>query len=116
MELEEESYNAGVTLDLFRANEKINARKKRRLAEEVHRVLASDAEGAPGVPAGAAAGVQPHSEAVRGVIQALFDRNRLVLYERNVAARGSRCPGPMKAGKSTWRELWCSCLPSARST
>ena len=84
MELEGESYNAGVTLDLFRANEKINARKKRRLAEEVHRVLVDDAEGAPGVPAGAAVGVQQRSDAVRGVIQTLFVRNRLVLYERNV--------------------------------
>ena len=42
MELEGESYNAGVTLDLFRANERINARKKRRLGEEVHRVLGAE--------------------------------------------------------------------------
>jgi hypothetical protein len=41
MELEGDTYNACVTLDLFRANEKINARKKRRLAEEAHRVLAA---------------------------------------------------------------------------
>jgi hypothetical protein len=76
MELEGESYNAGVTLDLFRANEKINARKKRRLAEEVHRVLAAEASRVEGT------GQQP--AAVRGVIQALFACNRLVLYERDV--------------------------------
>ena len=76
MELEGDSYNAGVTLDLFRANEKINARKKRRLAEEVHRVLAAEASTGEGT-------VQ-QSAAVRGVIQALFACNRLVLYERDV--------------------------------
>jgi hypothetical protein len=73
MELEGELYNAGVTLDLFRANEKISAGKKRRLAEEVHRQLAGWA------------GSGPPSAWARGVVQDLFACNRLVLYQRDFA-------------------------------
>jgi hypothetical protein len=79
MELEGELYNAGVSLDLFRANEKINAGKKRRLAEEVHRLLS--AGGSPPDPAGAAL----PSAWARSVVQNLFAGGRLVLYEREVA-------------------------------
>jgi hypothetical protein len=82
MELEGESYNAGITLDLFRANERINARKKRRLAEEVHRVLAA---------AGGGDETPERSAAARSVIQALFAGNRLVLYERDVIAEEVKC-------------------------
>jgi len=90
MELEGESYNAGVTLDLFRANEKINARKKRRLGEEVHRVLGEAGERPLQAPAeaGPASGVEPHTALVRSVIQTLFAGNRLVLYERGVHLEG----------------------------
>jgi hypothetical protein len=78
MELEGELYNAGVTLDLFRANEKISAGKKRRLAEEVHRRLAGRAPAA-----GADSG--PPAAWARGVVQELFACNRLVLYQRDFA-------------------------------
>jgi phosphotransferase system HPr-like phosphotransfer protein len=86
MELEGESYNAAVTLDLFRANEKINARKKHRIAEEAHEVLA--VPGAGLLPAAALDGVEVMAALVRGVIQTLFAGNRLVLYERDVTLEG----------------------------
>jgi hypothetical protein len=79
MELEGELYNAGVTLDLFRANEKISAGKKRRLAEEVHRQWAGQTALA------AEAGSGPPAAWARGVVQDLFACNRLVLYQRDFA-------------------------------
>jgi hypothetical protein len=87
MELEGEKYDAGVTLDLFRANEKINARKKRRLAEEAHRVLASAGAASLSAPVCRGGGEELAQciVSVRGVIQALFASNRLVLYEREVS-------------------------------
>jgi hypothetical protein len=90
MELDGESYNACVTLELFRANEKINASKKRRLAEEVHRMLTASGGCQSLAPTGAVApnGIEPHTSLVRGVVQALFARNRLVLYERDVILGG----------------------------
>jgi hypothetical protein len=69
MELEGEIYNAGISLDLFRANEMLNARKRRRLADEAGRLIidARDPQGA-----------------VRQAAQALFEQNKLVLYERSL--------------------------------
>ncbi|MBN1837563.1 MAG: hypothetical protein JW820_17030 [Spirochaetales bacterium] len=75
MALEDETYNAGVTLDLFRANEKLNARKRRRIAEEVRRLMAADSEAARADTDGLKA-------RVRRVVQTLFQENKLVLYER----------------------------------
>jgi hypothetical protein len=85
MELEGELYNAGVSLDLFRANEKINAGKKRRLAEEVHRLLSTG--DCPPQPPGPAAGPAPAacSSWTRSLLQSLFAGGRLMLYEREVA-------------------------------
>jgi hypothetical protein len=93
MELEGESYNAGITLDLFRANEKINARKKRRLGEEVHKLLTAAGDGASRTPPEVSADAEPaqRSAAVRSVIQALFAGNRLVLYEREVILEEVKC-------------------------
>jgi hypothetical protein len=90
MELEGECYNACVTLELFRANEKINASKKRRLAEEVHRLLTAAGGCRSFARAGEAAanGIVPHASLVRGVVQALFTRDRLVLYERELVLDG----------------------------
>jgi hypothetical protein len=69
MELEEEIYNAGISLELFRANEKLNARKRRRLAEEAHRL--SHEEHDP-------------QAAMSRAVQILFEQNKLVLYDRNL--------------------------------
>lgn len=78
MQLEQESYNAGFTLDLFRANEKINAVKRRLLATEVQRALSEEA---PRPDADA-------QEMVRGVAQRLFSQGKLVLYDRNLGLEG----------------------------
>jgi hypothetical protein len=72
MKLEKETYNAGFTLDLFRANEKITAVKRRLLAKEAY---SCDVGGGPGW--------DPQT-AVRNVAHELFTRNKLVLYERNL--------------------------------
>ena len=87
MHLNGETYNAGVTLDLFRANEKINAGKKRWLGAEVYALglhcqpgTASSSQGENGQ--------QQREELMRrlahSAIQALFSQNKLVLYERNL--------------------------------
>jgi hypothetical protein len=69
MELEEETYDAGISLELFRANEKLSAHKRRRLADEVHRLTLEERD-----PPGA----------VRRAVQNLFEQNKLVLYDRNL--------------------------------
>jgi hypothetical protein len=78
MQLEQESYNAGFTLDLFRANEKINAVKRRLLGAEVQAAFAEE----PGP-----ADVEPEA-AVRTVAQRLFSQRKLVLYDRNLTLEG----------------------------
>jgi hypothetical protein len=80
MELEGEQYNAGITLDLFRANEKLNARKRRQLAEEVD---------ALGLGGGWPPEEQP-TELVRKAVQVLFSQNRLVIYDRNLPLSEAR--------------------------
>jgi hypothetical protein len=109
MKLESEAYNAGFTLDLFRANEKITAVKRRLLAREVYACLPGGTAGRPAgahpgptaghTPGGptrahaddpaavsAMAATQPDPAAlVRDVAHELFTRNKLVLYERNLA-------------------------------
>ena len=107
MELEGESYDAGVSLDLFRANEKINARKKRRLAEEAHRVLAAGDAASLCAPAQAGVDGAPAQcfVSVRGVIQSLFANNRLVLYEREVSLEEIRPRPGEQLGEFVTRAL-----------
>jgi len=72
MELENESYDAGAALELFRANEKINARKRRWLAEEIARLkLVPEQSDDRNIGA-----------IVREVILALTQRSKLILYEQ----------------------------------
>jgi hypothetical protein len=78
MSLEQETYNAGFTLDLFRANEKINAVKRRLLGREVQSALAD---------APAPAEADPEA-LVRAVAQKLFSQGKLVLYDRNLTLEG----------------------------
>jgi hypothetical protein len=87
MKLGGETYNAGVTLDLFRANEKINAGKKRWLKAEVHRLGLSRRPG----DAAESDDMLDETERkkimrrlVHSAIQALFSQSKLVLYERNL--------------------------------
>ena len=71
MRLDEEEYDAGSPLELFRANEKINAIKRRSLAAEIVRLNL----------------VQPNAQAdditgfVRKVILTLAEHSKLIIYE-----------------------------------
>jgi hypothetical protein len=107
MELEGESYDAGITLDLFRANEKINARKRRRLAGEAHRVLVAAGQTSLSAPASREDGEEPAQcfVSVRGVIQALFASNRLVLYEREVSLQDIQPRPGERLGEFVMRAL-----------
>jgi hypothetical protein len=71
MQLEGEQYDASVPLELFRANEKINAQKRRSLAAEiVHLGL---------VPKDICG--KDINTVLREVIDALAEQNKLVVYE-----------------------------------
>lgn len=92
MKLAGETYNAGVTLDLFRANEKINSGKKRWLAAEVHRLgllfRPGNSEHSRGKGDKAVDQDDELAEKlVHRAIHALFSQNKLVLYERNLPLR-----------------------------
>jgi hypothetical protein len=88
MKLNGETYNAGVTLDLFRANEKINAGKKRWLRAEVHKLGLDDRAETPARSAGRPDEGEETKDMERlaqSAIHALFSQNKLVLYERNLS-------------------------------
>jgi hypothetical protein len=92
MKLAGQTYNAGVTLDLFRANEKINAGKKRWLGAEVHRLglrcrPESSEHSRRKTNRAAAAPGRDHElmeKLAHSAVQALFSQTKLVLYERNL--------------------------------
>jgi len=72
MQMDEEVYNACSPLDLFRANEKINAQKRRWLASEIVRLkLVQEQQGRSDI-----------SAVVRGVVLTLAERGKLILYEQ----------------------------------
>ena len=72
MQMDEEVYNAGSSLELFRANEKINAQKRRWLASEiVHlRLVQKDAA------------QSDINAVVLGVVLTLAGQGKLILYEQ----------------------------------
>jgi hypothetical protein len=84
MKLAGETYNAGVTLDLFRANEKINGGKKRWLRTEVHRLGLDCRPGAAGDSNGQEEAIKRIERLAHSAIQTLFSQNKLVLYDRNL--------------------------------
>jgi len=69
---DDEQYDAGVTLDLFRANEKLNAEKRRRIAGEAVNVLQNED----------VVDRRSREEVVRTVARRLFEQRKLVLYDR----------------------------------
>ncbi|MBN1806061.1 MAG: hypothetical protein JW837_12495 [Sedimentisphaerales bacterium] len=74
MKMEEEEYDAGSPLELFRANEKINAQKRRWLAYEiVHLDVIKTLE---------QAGRNNIKSVVRSVVLTLAERGKLILYEQ----------------------------------
>ena len=84
MKLAGGTYNAGVTLDLFRANEKINAGKKRWLGAEVHRLGLHPRGKTNGAAAASDRDDELMVKLTHSAVQALFSQNKLVLYERNL--------------------------------
>jgi len=72
MKMGDESYDAGSPLDLFRANEKINAQKRRWLTEEIVRLNLVQEE------------LQKNkiTEVVLGIVLTLTGRAKLILYEQ----------------------------------
>jgi hypothetical protein len=74
MQMDEEDYDACSPLELFRANEKINAQKRRWLASEIaHIKLVQEQE---------QAGQSNIDPIVRSVVLALAERGKLILYEQ----------------------------------
>ena len=72
MELDDEVYDASSPLELFRANEKINANKRRWLSSEIVRLnLVQEGWGQ-----------KDTSVVVRDVVLALAGRSKLILYEQ----------------------------------
>jgi hypothetical protein len=72
MELEEESYDARSPLELFRANEKINAQKRRSLAAEIIRLNL--------IPLHADNG--DIKALIRNVIMTLAEQGKVIIYEQ----------------------------------
>jgi hypothetical protein len=72
MLLGEEVYDAGSSLDLFRANEKINAQKRRWLAEEIERLALVPEHDDP----------ENSMTIVHNVVLALAQKSKLVMYEQ----------------------------------
>ncbi len=72
MKLDDEVYDAAVPIDLFRANEKLNAQKRRRVVADAMKLLAEEplAEG------------RSNEELVRAVARRLFEQQKLFLYDR----------------------------------
>lgn len=72
MQMDEEDYNACSSLALFRANEKINAQKRRWLASEIVRLKLVQER----------TGLNDINAVVRGVVLTLAERGKLILYEQ----------------------------------
>ncbi len=82
MRLEDQVYDAGSSLDLFRANEKINAQKRRWLALEIVRLeLVPETEED-----------QDAVAVVRSVVLALAAKGKLMLYEQPLELPDRLCP------------------------
>lgn len=72
MSMGESTYDAGLPLDLFRANEAINAQKRRWLANEIVR-LNLIPETAP---------IEEVTSIIRGALLALAQKGKLIMYEQ----------------------------------
>lgn len=87
MQLDDESYDARVPLELFRANEKINAQKRKFLAAEIVRLKL--------IPQWATG--KELKTIVRDVIGSLAEKGRLILYEQplQIPDEPSQCEGTL---------------------
>jgi len=86
MRMEDETYDASSPLDLFRANELINAKKRRWLAQEIARLVDVGGEDLGG----------DVSRAVRGVLLRLAEMGKIMVYERPLP----RVEGPLHEGQT----------------
>ena len=88
MRMDGDTYNAGVTLDLFRANEKINAAKKRWLRTEVHQLGLTCRPGEMGETGNSADNGGQTGELMerlaRSTIHGLYAQNKLMIYDRSL--------------------------------
>jgi len=82
MTLEGETFDASSTLDLFRANEKINAHKRRRLAAEAARLCES-------LPP---SHHRDLARMARKIILALVEHSKVILYEQPIPTLHPRRP------------------------
>ena len=82
MRLDDQVYDAGSSLDLFRANEKINAQKRRWLALEIDRLglVPEKSEG------------QDIVAIVRNVVLSLAAKGKLIMYEQPLELPDRLCP------------------------
>jgi hypothetical protein len=83
MLLGDEEYDAGSSLDLFRANEKINAQKRRWLANEIVRLNLVPEQ----------CDLEKSSSIIRSVVLALAEKSQLVLYEQPLEIPERTCVG-----------------------
>ena len=84
MQMGEEIYDASSPLELFRANEKINAQKRRRLAAEIVRLR----------PVQQRNGADDIKAIVRNVVTKLAEQGELVLYEQPLQIPEELVPKP----------------------
>jgi len=81
MKLEGERYDASSSLDLFRVNEQINARKRRWLGEEIVQlgIVPSDSSG------------KDVCKVIRGVVMTLAERGQVILYKQPIEIAEKYC-------------------------
>ena len=84
MILNDMEYDAGAPLDLFRANEVINAEKRRRLAQEICRMPLGKVGTHPEVVAGE----------VRDIVMRLSEKGKIVLYQHPLEINAPAEPDP----------------------
>jgi len=77
MWLDGDAYDAGSTLDIFRANEKINARKRRGLASKISEISLADGFSED----------EDVKAAARRIIMILAERGEIVIYEQPLRLR-----------------------------
>ncbi len=72
MKMDDEIYDAGSPLEIFRANEKINAEKRRWLAMEILRLRLAEEN----------IKQDDIRQVIRNIISILYDQGKLVIYEQ----------------------------------
>jgi len=86
-------YDAASPLDLFRANEAINAHKRRWLAQEIARLVDGEAGELD----------RDAVRAVRSVLVRLAEEGKVILYEQPVPPVEGRSMTGRRCSRSWWR-------------